>query len=185
MTPRSALSERVSMATAGVGIGPSRNTSMPTAVKPDIRAGLDHVAGEPRVLADHHPVRASAAVGEQLAGRHADAQRHLRGHRRPVGEAADAVGAEVLARHGVASLGWCLGWLRQDAAFGSGKQSRTLHLAASARRPVSKSMSEGYRPEAASQTASAWRVAATSCTRRICTPWAAPRRAAASEPGSL
>ena len=38
MTPRSALSERVSMATAGVGIGPSRNTSMPTAVKPDIRA---------------------------------------------------------------------------------------------------------------------------------------------------
>ena len=30
MTPRSARSERVSIATAGVGIGPSRNTSMPT-----------------------------------------------------------------------------------------------------------------------------------------------------------
>jgi hypothetical protein len=38
ITPRSALSERVSIATAGVGIGPRRNTSMPTAVKPDIRA---------------------------------------------------------------------------------------------------------------------------------------------------
>ncbi len=38
ITPRSARSERVSMATAGVGIGPSRNTSMPTAVKPDISA---------------------------------------------------------------------------------------------------------------------------------------------------
>ena len=30
--------DAVSMATAGVGIGPSRNTSMPTAVKPDISA---------------------------------------------------------------------------------------------------------------------------------------------------
>jgi hypothetical protein len=38
MTPRSARSERVSMATAGVGIGPRRNTSIPTAVKPDMRA---------------------------------------------------------------------------------------------------------------------------------------------------
>ena len=34
------------------------------------------------------------------------------------------------------------------------------------------------------QTAKACRVAATSCTRRICTPWAAPMRAAASDPGS-
>ena len=38
MTPRSARSDRVSIATAGVGIGPSRNTSMPTEVKPDISA---------------------------------------------------------------------------------------------------------------------------------------------------
>ena len=38
MTPRSARNDRVSMATAGVGIGPSRNTSMPTAVNPDISA---------------------------------------------------------------------------------------------------------------------------------------------------
>ena len=34
MTPRSARIERVSIATAGVGIGPSRSTSMPTEVKP-------------------------------------------------------------------------------------------------------------------------------------------------------
>ena len=34
MTPMSARSERASMATAGVGIGPSRNTSMPAAQKP-------------------------------------------------------------------------------------------------------------------------------------------------------
>jgi hypothetical protein len=34
ITPKSARSERTSMATAGVGIGPSRNTSMPAAQKP-------------------------------------------------------------------------------------------------------------------------------------------------------
>src|SRR5436190_2120673 len=34
MTPRSARIERVSIATAGVGIGPSSTTSMPTLVKP-------------------------------------------------------------------------------------------------------------------------------------------------------
>ena len=34
MTPISALSERVSMATAGVGIGPSTKASTPAAVKP-------------------------------------------------------------------------------------------------------------------------------------------------------
>ena len=34
ITPRSARIERVSMATAGVGIGPSSSTSMPTEVKP-------------------------------------------------------------------------------------------------------------------------------------------------------
>ena len=38
MTPRSARIERVSMATAGVGIGPSCSTSMPTEVKPAISA---------------------------------------------------------------------------------------------------------------------------------------------------
>ena len=34
MTPRSARMERVSMATAGVGIGPSSSTSIPTEVNP-------------------------------------------------------------------------------------------------------------------------------------------------------
>jgi hypothetical protein len=38
ITPRSARSDRVSMATAGVGIGPSWKTSMPTAVKPETSA---------------------------------------------------------------------------------------------------------------------------------------------------
>ena len=38
MTPRSARIERVSMATAGVGIGPTSTTSMPTEVKPAVSA---------------------------------------------------------------------------------------------------------------------------------------------------
>ncbi len=38
ITPRSARSDRVSMATAGVGIGPNWNTSMPTAVNPETSA---------------------------------------------------------------------------------------------------------------------------------------------------
>ncbi len=37
-TPMSARSERVSIATAGVGIGPSMKTSAPTAVNPAQRA---------------------------------------------------------------------------------------------------------------------------------------------------
>ena len=39
ITPRSARSERVSMATAGVGSGPNWKTSIPTAVKPATSAG--------------------------------------------------------------------------------------------------------------------------------------------------
>ena len=38
MTPTSALSERVSMATAGVGKGPKRNTSIPAAKRPAVNA---------------------------------------------------------------------------------------------------------------------------------------------------
>jgi hypothetical protein len=34
ITPRSARIDRVNMATAGVGIGPSKSTSIPTEVKP-------------------------------------------------------------------------------------------------------------------------------------------------------
>ena len=60
--------------------------------------GFDHVAGQPRVLADHDamPVR---AIGEELASGHADAERHLRRHRKGVGAATDAVRAEILASH--------------------------------------------------------------------------------------
>ena len=39
MTPKSALSERVSMATAGVGSGPTRTTSIPMDMKPACIAG--------------------------------------------------------------------------------------------------------------------------------------------------
>ena len=38
MTPRSARMERVSIPTAGVGIGPVRSTSIPTEVKPATKA---------------------------------------------------------------------------------------------------------------------------------------------------
>ncbi len=56
---------------------------------------LDHVAGEPRVLADHHQVAPVRRRTEQLAGRQADAQGDLGRHRVLVGRAADAVGAEI------------------------------------------------------------------------------------------
>ncbi|MNC99623.1 hypothetical protein D3C83_179730 [compost metagenome] len=39
MTPRSQRSERVSMATAGVGKGPTSTTSMPTEMNPAVNAG--------------------------------------------------------------------------------------------------------------------------------------------------
>ena len=38
ITPRSALIDLVNIPTAGVGIGPKRNTSIPIDVKPDVRA---------------------------------------------------------------------------------------------------------------------------------------------------
>ena len=39
MTPTSARRDRVNMATAGVGIGPTSMTSMPIEIKPDASAG--------------------------------------------------------------------------------------------------------------------------------------------------
>ena len=39
MTPKSARNDRVSMATAGVGIGPTRTTFMPMEMKPAVNAG--------------------------------------------------------------------------------------------------------------------------------------------------
>jgi hypothetical protein len=59
------------------------------------QGGLDHVAGQARVLADHHQVAALVAGHEHLAGGHADPQGDLRRHGMAVGLAADAVGAEI------------------------------------------------------------------------------------------
>jgi hypothetical protein len=59
---------------------------------------LQHVAGQPGVLADHDPVQ-MAAARELRAGRQRDPERGFRGHRLEVRRAADAVGAEEPARH--------------------------------------------------------------------------------------
>ncbi len=58
--------------------------------------GLEHVAREPRVLADDDLVPARAAL-EHVGDGAAEAQRRLRRHRLDVRDAADAVGAEELA----------------------------------------------------------------------------------------
>ena len=59
---------------------------------------LDHVAGQPRVLAEHHPVAVIAAL-EGQAGRHADLHRDFGGHWKCIGFATDAVRAEIFAGH--------------------------------------------------------------------------------------
>ena len=58
---------------------------------------FDHVAGQARVLADHDAVAVVAAL-EHEAGRLPDLQGEFR-RDDAVGAAADAVGAEMLARH--------------------------------------------------------------------------------------
>jgi hypothetical protein len=68
ITPRSARSERVSIATAGVGIGPSRKTSMTDRGEAGHQRVLDHVARKPGILADHHTM-AMIAAAEERAGR--------------------------------------------------------------------------------------------------------------------
>ncbi len=60
--------------------------------------GFDHVAGEARILADHHAVLVFAA-GEDAPGRHAGLHRDLGRHRERIGEPANAVRAEKLAGH--------------------------------------------------------------------------------------
>ncbi len=57
---------------------------------------LQHVAGEPGVLADHHAM-AMVATGEMAPCRETQPQRHLGRHRWPVCGTANAVGAEQLA----------------------------------------------------------------------------------------
>ena len=59
--------------------------------------GLDHVAGQPGVLADHDAMAVLAAA-EGQAGGLADLERQFR-RDDAVGAAANAVGAEILANH--------------------------------------------------------------------------------------
>ena len=59
--------------------------------------GLDHVAGEPGILADEHAVAMVAAAKDQPR-RLPDLERQLR-RDHAVGAAANAVGAEILANH--------------------------------------------------------------------------------------
>ena len=58
---------------------------------------LDHVAGQPGILADHHAM-AMLAAAEHKAGRLSDLERQLR-RDHAVGAAANAVGTEILANH--------------------------------------------------------------------------------------
>ena len=59
---------------------------------------LEHVAGKPRILADHDPVAVIAAL-ERQAGGHADLHRQIRRHRKLVGPPANAVSSKILPRH--------------------------------------------------------------------------------------
>ncbi len=62
-----------------------------------LQRGLDHVAGQPRVLADHDAMTMIAAQ-EHQTGRLADAQRKLR-RDHAVGATADSVRSEIFASH--------------------------------------------------------------------------------------
>ena len=59
--------------------------------------GLDHVAGEPGILADEHAVAMVAAAKDQ-PGRLPDLERQLR-RDHAIGAAANAVGAEIFTNH--------------------------------------------------------------------------------------
>ena len=60
--------------------------------------GFDHVAGEARILADHHAM-AVIAAREDAARRHAGLHRDARRHRAGIGAAANAVRAEIFPGH--------------------------------------------------------------------------------------
>ena len=90
------------MPTAGVGIGPSQQHVHADRGEAGDQRGLDHVAGQPRVLADHHAMAVLAAL-EDEAGRLPDLEREL-GRDHAIGAAANAVGAEILAHHDPAAL---------------------------------------------------------------------------------
>ncbi len=85
ITPRSARIERVSMATPGVGIGPSEQHVHADRGEARDQRVLDHVAREARILADHHAVAVVAALEDEarrlphLEGKLRRDQRHWRG----------------------------------------------------------------------------------------------------------
>ena len=106
MTPTSARIARVRKPTAGVGNGPEQQHVHADRQEARRQRLLDHVAGQPRVLADHDAMAMVAAV-EDLAGRHADAHGDLGRHRFAVGAAAHAVGAEERAGHRSCNLSHC------------------------------------------------------------------------------
>ncbi len=56
--------------------------------------GFQHVAGQARILANHHAVPVVTGL-ENLAGGHADLQRHLRRHRKAVRKSANSIGPEI------------------------------------------------------------------------------------------
>ena len=105
MTPMSARNDRQSMATAGVGIGPRRNTSMPVEVNPGNKGVLDHIAGKPRVLADHDAVSMFAAL-ECEADSHADLHRDIGCHRIGVCLPANTICAKIFASHFYHPTSW-------------------------------------------------------------------------------
>ncbi len=73
---------------------------MPIAMKPAVKGRFDHIAREPRVLADDGAVTVIAA--QKMARRgHAYPERRLGGHGFHVGGAADAVGSEQLSGHDI------------------------------------------------------------------------------------
>ena len=120
--------------------------------------GFEQVAREPRVLADDDAVPMVAAQ-EEAAGRRAHLHHGLGGHRLPVRDTADTVGAEEGARGPARAV-----------------------VAGAAHRGVLAAAEAGSRMPR--QSASACRVSATSCTRRICAPSPSACSPAASEPGN-
>jgi hypothetical protein len=98
MTPRSARSERVSMATGGRRERPEQEHVHAHRRETGSERRLDHVARQAGVLADHDAVTVVAAR-EVATGRHAHAQRGLGRHRgiRPCH--AISVGSKIFPAH--------------------------------------------------------------------------------------
>ena len=64
ITPTSARIERTSSPTAGVGTGPKQQHVHAGRGEPRRQRVLEHIARQPRILADHHAVRGRAVAAE-------------------------------------------------------------------------------------------------------------------------